>query len=83
MASDIPVHREIYGNACEFFNPYSMMAQAKAVDSVIAPDRRARREELVEAGLKHAEQYRGENIKPIWANLFDRIIAGDFKNSKE
>jgi glycosyltransferase involved in cell wall biosynthesis len=83
VASDIPVHREIYGNACEFFNPYSMMAQAKAVDSVIAPERRARREELVEAGLKHAEQYRGENIKPIWANLFDRIIAGDFKNSKE
>jgi glycosyltransferase involved in cell wall biosynthesis len=79
VASDIPVHREIYGKACEFFNPYSMMSQAKAIASVIAPEHCRRREELVQEGLRHATQYRSDAIKPFWANLFERIAGGDFK----
>jgi glycosyltransferase involved in cell wall biosynthesis len=78
-ASDIPVHREIYGNACEYFNPYSAMDLAKALERVIHPDSVRRREELVEAGLRHAPRYRSEAIEPIWHELFERIRRGEFK----
>ena len=77
-ASDIPVHREIYADACEYFNPYSMMDLAKAVERIISPDRTAQREELVQRGLRHAPRYRTENIQPFWRDLFDKIGAGEF-----
>lgn len=80
VASDIAVHREVYANACEYFNPYSMLDQAKALQNVIMPESRPRREELVEAGLRHASKYRGENIQPVWHEFFERIRMGDFKH---
>jgi glycosyltransferase involved in cell wall biosynthesis len=79
VASDIPVHREVYGNACEYFDPYSTIDLAKALERVIAPEFALRREELVEAGLRHSPRYKSENIQPCWQELFDRIRAGDFK----
>jgi glycosyltransferase involved in cell wall biosynthesis len=82
VASDIPVHREIYGKACEYFNPYSMMELTKALQGLIAPGALARREELVKAGLHHATQYRGENIRPLWHEFFERVRLGEFKKGK-
>jgi glycosyltransferase involved in cell wall biosynthesis len=78
-ASDIPVHREIYGNSCEYFNPYSMRDMAKAIENVIHHDRRNRREELITTGLKHAPQYRESNIIPLWQHLFERIREREFE----
>ena len=83
VASDIPVHREIYANACEYFNPYSTTDLAKAVQRVIAPEFVARREELIELGLRHATQYRSESIRPYWHEFFERIRVGDFKKGKK
>jgi glycosyltransferase involved in cell wall biosynthesis len=82
VASDIPVHREVYGNACEYFNPYSTMDLARAIERVVGADSVRRREELVEAGLRHAPRYKSENIEPIWQELFERIRMGDFKRRK-
>jgi glycosyltransferase involved in cell wall biosynthesis len=83
VASDIPVHREIYGNACEYFDPYSMIDMAKVIDRIIGPGAPRRREELVQAGPPHGAQYKRENITPVWQDFFERIRAGEFKTSSQ
>jgi glycosyltransferase involved in cell wall biosynthesis len=69
IASDIPVHREVYGDAAEFFNPYSVDALSFAIQSVIDPARSARRAELVTKGAVVAERYSGASILPKWQAL--------------
>jgi glycosyltransferase involved in cell wall biosynthesis len=66
IASDIPVHREIYGEAAEFFNPYSVDALSFAIQSVIDSTRSARRAELVTRGAAVAERYTHASILPKW-----------------
>ena len=66
IASDIPVHREIYADAAEFFNPYSVDALSLAIKSVIDPVRNARRAELVSMGAAVAERYTHASILPKW-----------------
>jgi glycosyltransferase involved in cell wall biosynthesis len=66
VASDIPVHREVYADAAEFFNPYSIDALFHALQSVIDPARSARREELVTKGTTVSERYEHASILPKW-----------------
>jgi glycosyltransferase involved in cell wall biosynthesis len=66
IASDIPVHREVYAEAAEFFNPYSVDALSFAIQSVIDPARSARRAELVVKGAAVAERYNHASILPKW-----------------
>jgi glycosyltransferase involved in cell wall biosynthesis len=65
-ASDIPVHREIYADAAEYFNPYSTADLARAVTSLIDPAHCARRTELVARGAVVARRYAYETILPQW-----------------
>jgi glycosyltransferase involved in cell wall biosynthesis len=69
VASDIPVHREIYANAAEFFNPYSVEDLARAIDSVIDPEHSSRRDELVGIGAQVASRYTHEAILPLWRDV--------------
>lgn len=82
VASDIPVHREVYGNSCQYFNPYSTLDQAKAISNVIDPDLQSHRQKLVEAGLKHAPRYQKANIEPLWSDFFEKVQANAFKPAK-
>jgi glycosyltransferase involved in cell wall biosynthesis len=66
VASDIPVHREIYADAAEYCNPYSVADIARAIQSVIDPARAARREELVAQGAAVSRRYTYEAILPQW-----------------
>jgi glycosyltransferase involved in cell wall biosynthesis len=66
IASDIPVHREVYGDAAEFFNPYSVEGAAQAIENVIAVRHAARREELISRGAVIARRYDHEVILPQW-----------------
>jgi glycosyltransferase involved in cell wall biosynthesis len=66
VASDIPVHREVYAGAAEFFNPYSIDALFHALQSVIDPALSARREELVTKGTTVSERYEHASILPKW-----------------
>jgi glycosyltransferase involved in cell wall biosynthesis len=66
VASDIPVHREVYADAAEFFNPYSVDAFSHAIQSTIDPAQRARREELVIKGASVAARYTEDAILPKW-----------------
>ena len=69
VASDIAVPREIYLNAAEFFNPYSVEALSHAIQSVIDPTLGARREELVAMGAAVAERYTHDAILPKWQSF--------------
>jgi glycosyltransferase involved in cell wall biosynthesis len=66
VASDIPVHREVYAEAAEFFNPYSVDSLSHAVKSVIDPAQSERRDELVARGTIVAERYSRQAILPKW-----------------
>ena len=66
VASDIAVHREVFDDAAEYFNPYSVEALVHAVDAVIAPARQARRAELVARGAQVAARYTQPAILPKW-----------------
>ncbi len=83
MASDIPVHREVYGDACWYFDPYSSLSQAKAIESVVHPDCVERKKQLIEAGLKLAPRYRRESVEPVWYNFFEKIRTGAFNKIAE
>ena len=66
VASDIPVHREVYAHASEYFSPYSTTALVKALVNVIDPAAEARRCELIANGAIVSEQYLPERILPKW-----------------
>jgi glycosyltransferase involved in cell wall biosynthesis len=66
VASDLAVHREIYENAAEFFNPYSVDELVHAIRNVINPAQAMRREELVELGATVAQRYTCDTILPKW-----------------
>jgi len=72
-ASDIGVHREVYRDAAEYFNPYSAEDMARAISSVIDPANRARRDELIARGAQVAPRYRYEQILPQWQEFLNRV----------
>jgi hypothetical protein len=71
IASDIAVHREIYADAAEYFNPYSVGDLARAIQDVIGPARSVRRDELVANGALVAQRYAYEVILPQWQSFLN------------
>jgi len=78
-ASDIPVHREVYGEASHYFDKYSVGDMADTIGQLIDPANKAERAALQQRGIAHAQQYKREVIAPQWGELFGRIAAGEFK----
>jgi len=76
VASDIPVHREVYADAAEFFNPYSVDSMSRAIQSVIDPARSGRREELITKGAVVAERYTHDSILPKWQSFLQLQKSG-------
>ncbi len=69
IASDIPVHREVYADAAEFFNPYSVDSLSQAIQSVIDPARSGHRVGLITTGAVVAERYSHDFILPKWRSF--------------
>ncbi len=76
VASDIPVHREVFADAAEYFDPYSAQDLAAALARVIGPGLPSRRADLVAAGRVVAERYRPEAVLPRWREFLLRVTAG-------
>ncbi len=76
VASDIPVHRDIYGRAAEFFNPYSPAALAQALIDVIDPAALQRRDDLVEAGREVSAAYVPQKVLPQWREFLLGLRPG-------
>lgn len=66
VASELPVHREIFGTAAEYFSPYSPTDLAQAVARVIDPSQRERHAALVASGAVVSSRYVPETILPEW-----------------
>ena len=72
-ASDIPVHRDVYGAAAEYFTPYSAPDIAAAIARVVDPAAPLRRTELVRDGTVVSAQYMPEKILPQWQNFLNGL----------
>jgi len=75
VASRIPVHEEIYGNAAEFFSPYSIVDLVTAINCVISSANSERRNELVVNGASVSARYLPERILPHWKAFLDSKLA--------
>jgi glycosyltransferase involved in cell wall biosynthesis len=73
LASDIPVHREIYAEAAEYFNPYSVDDVESCIGKAIDPRNDARRAELTRSGALVARRYDPEVILPKWRDFLASI----------
>lgn len=72
IASDIPVHREVYQDGCLYFNPYSTK---QLINAILSLDMNPNiRHELIEKGKKVAENYKQENIIPVWDTTIKKIL---------
>ena len=72
VASDIPVHREVYGDAAVYFDAYSFQKQAEAIESVVISEN-GMAETLKISGLKQARRYQRDAILPQWADFFESM----------
>ncbi|MDY0331655.1 MAG: glycosyltransferase family 1 protein [Thiomonas sp.] len=76
-ASDIAVHREVYGDAAVYFDPYDTQSVVQALQSLMyAEDAATRTEALRAAGLEQSARYLPERIVPQWEG-FLRGLAGN------
>jgi glycosyltransferase involved in cell wall biosynthesis len=74
VASDIPVHREIYSDAAEYFDPYSSEDLMRAISTMIDSTKSQRRDEFVSRGATVAARFDCEVIMPKWhAFLASRV----------
>ena len=73
VASDIPVHREVFMDAAEYFNPYVGADLVRALCAVIDPGAPGRRGELVARGDAVSQGYLPERILPRWADFLRQL----------
>ncbi|MDI1307901.1 MAG: glycosyltransferase family 1 protein [Methylotenera sp.] len=75
IASDIQVHREVYEDAAEYFDPYATMSLVKALKKVLyEPDAAQVQEEMRQRGEEVASRYLPEKILPQWEAFLKRTI---------
>ncbi|MGG2043155.1 glycosyltransferase family 4 protein [Burkholderia gladioli] len=72
IASDIPVHREIYRDAALYFDTYSSDSLVDALKTLLA-DPRSPRDALVTQGRKVSMEYHPDRIIPQWEAFLDRL----------
>jgi glycosyltransferase involved in cell wall biosynthesis len=68
-SSDIPVHREIYGDASAFFNPYAPRDAAQVLAGLLGSGNAGRRADLVRRGQEVSDRYTPERIASLWVEL--------------
>ena len=73
VASDIPVHQEIYCDAAEYFNPHSADDLLRALKKIIDAGAGERRAELRRRGTEVARRYESSVIMPKWADFLGRV----------
>ncbi|VVE73510.1 group 1 glycosyl transferase [Pandoraea captiosa] len=76
VASDIPVHREIYDDASGYFDPYSTASLVKALKEVIYDEgAETRRKQLRLRGAEVSGRYLPEAILPQWQSFLSRVTG--------
>jgi glycosyltransferase involved in cell wall biosynthesis len=79
-ASDIAVHREVLGDAADYFDPYSTASVVGCLAGLIAAeDQDARRDALRARGMARSERYLAQQIMPQWVELFEKVTMASAK----
>ncbi|QAU35533.1 glycosyltransferase family 1 protein [Janthinobacterium sp. 17J80-10] len=73
ISSDIPVHREIYGDASEYFSAYSTEDATQVLGKVLAEDGAALRAQLKANAREVSARYTAEAILPKWNAFFQKL----------
>ncbi len=73
VASDIPVHREIYADAAEYFDPYSTTDLVDCLSRLLGTAGKALCEQLRHRGGTVSERYLPERILPEWHTFLERV----------
>lgn len=73
LASDIPVHREVYSDAAGYFNPYSVEGLAQAIALLLDPEAAARRQALIVRGAEVSRRYLPEQVLPAWQRFMSSL----------
>ena len=73
VASDIPVHREVYGNAAQYFNVYKADDAADEISRVIDMVDSDGRKTSAENALIRGHLYTESAIMPLWHEFFARL----------
>lgn len=71
-ASDIPVHREVYGNAAVYFNPYATDSCLAALEQFLTADA-GRLADLRSAGRRVGAAYTADAVGPRWEAFFEGL----------
>jgi glycosyltransferase involved in cell wall biosynthesis len=76
-ASDIPVHREVYGDACVYFNPYSVESIANGIREAMAL-RNATEifADYRERANRISARYTAEALAPTWDEFIQNVGWG-------
>lgn len=75
-ASDIPVHREVYGEAALYFSPYAPAQMAAAIETLLQQgDGPVGRQHWVDLGAARTERYTPERVLPQWQAFLEQRHA--------
>jgi glycosyltransferase involved in cell wall biosynthesis len=75
VASDIPVHRDIFSDACLYFDAYSEEALAAVLESLVSPAAGPQRDALRARGLEIAESFTPQQVLPQWQQLLKQVVS--------
>jgi glycosyltransferase involved in cell wall biosynthesis len=78
-ASDIPVHRDVFGDAAQYFSPYAPGQLADELMSLLSPSGAVRRGELARLGAQVSNRYLPENVLPQWQRFLDSLPKRQLK----
>jgi glycosyltransferase involved in cell wall biosynthesis len=71
LASDIPVHREVYGDASVYFDPYDPEQAAAKISHLLSAEGQQDVLMLKQAATTIAKKYTTQNILPLWEAFFN------------
>ena len=76
IASDIPVHREVYDDAAVFFDPYSTASLAQVLEQTLYAEKSPKLvEQLRQRGQQVSARYQPEVILPQWQKFLAQLTS--------
>jgi glycosyltransferase involved in cell wall biosynthesis len=72
-ASEIPVHRDVFATAAEYFSPYSVTDMVNVIARLLEPGAEARRTHLIEEGDRVSSSYLPQTVLPQWQDFLARL----------
>ena len=75
LASDIPVHRWVYGDAAEYFDAYDEPALGQMIARVAAlPRDSGQLAEMSDRGLRQARAYQADTLASRWEAMVEHVV---------